>query len=356
MSLVPLERVTFAGLSGDKPRLLDDLHQRGWLELIPLADARQEAPEGGSSSPAREALKFLLACPQRRRQVSDDSSIDAAEVERRALELQQRMQTLEAERDDLLERLDLARPWGDFRFCPLNELGDLRLWFYVVPHRELPKVAAPGRVWQVVRRDPRFAYVVVVSAEEPTAMPGARSRLGARSPADMARRLEQVELALEDAQAERAYLTRWCLLLARDLTRLEDAAARAGAARLTYDRDPLFALQAWVPREHVAELTHDAAQQRFVFDSRPPAPGENPPTLVRNAPQLQAGEDLVNFYMTPGYWTWDPSSVVFVSFAVFFAMIMADAGYAAVLGLGLLFLWRRLRRRPRSCRCGRAWC
>ena len=65
---------------------------------------------------------------------------------------------------------------------------------------------------------------------------------------------------------------------------------------------------------------------------------------MRNAPRMSAGEDLVNFYMTPGYWTWDPSGVVLVSFAIFFAMILADAGYAAVMGLGLLLVWRPLGR------------
>lgn len=65
---------------------------------------------------------------------------------------------------------------------------------------------------------------------------------------------------------------------------------------------------------------------------------------MRNAPRVSAGEDLVNFYMTPGYGTWDPSGVVMVSFALFFAMILADAGYAAVLGLGLLLIWRKLNR------------
>ena len=40
----------------------------------------------------------------------------------------------------------------------------------------------------------------------------------------------------------------------------------------------------------------------------------------------------MTFYMTPGYHTWDPSIVVFFSFAVFFAMIFADAGYALMLG------------------------
>lgn len=344
MSIVLLERVTFAGLSADKDRLLDELHARGCLELIPLRGGAQDAANGGPSSEARAALKFLLACPQRRRQVRDAAHWDAASVERQTLEIQDRIHTLEAERDALLQRLADAKPWGEFRFPALAELGDRRLWFYVVPHKDLPKVAATGLVWEVVRRDPRFCYVVVVDPSEPQSMPVPRVHLGARSPAELEQRLDELELALEDAQAERAALTRWCLLFARDLARLEDAAERAGAAQQTCDREPLFALQAWAPRERVAELAEYAARNGFVFESRPPAPDEAPPTLMRNAPRVAAGEDLVNFYMTPGYWTWDPSPIVFVSFAIFFAMIMADAGYAAVLGLGLLAGWRRLGR------------
>ena len=344
MSIVPLDRVTFAGLTAEKDRLLDDLHQRGCLELIPLRGDGIEPAVGGPSSQAREALKFLLACPQRRRQVTDDTRFDAASVERQALDLLKRIQALESERDALVERMADAKPWGDFRFPTLQELGNYRLWFYVVPHKEMSKVEASGLAWEIVQRDHRFSYVVVVGKTEPLSMPVPRVRLGARAPDDLARRLEEVELAIEDVQAERAYLTRWCLLFARDLARLEDAAARAGAARQTYDSDPLFALQAWVPREHVPELAEYAAHNGFVFDSRPPAPDETPPTLMRNAPRVEAGEDLVNFYMTPGYWTWDPSGIVFVSFAIFFAMILADAGYAAVLGAGLFACWRRLGR------------
>jgi V/A-type H+-transporting ATPase subunit I len=342
MSIVPLERVTLAGLSSHKDRLLDDLHARGCLELIPLRPDAKPLANSGPSSQSRDALKFLLTCPHRRRQVSDDARFDAAAVERDALELQKRIQALEAERDDLLLHLADARPWGEFRFPTLSESGDVRLWFYVVPHKDMPAVEASDLVWEVVRRDHRFSYVVVLAQSEPNSMPVPRVHLGARSPADMTQRLEEVELAIEDAQAERVSLTRWCLLFARDLDRLEDATARAEAAEQTCDRDPVFAMQGWVPREHVPELAAYASQNGFLFESRPPAADESPPTLIRNAPRISAGEDLVNFYMTPGYWAWDPSGVVLVSFAIFFAMILADAGYAAVLGVGLFAFWRKL--------------
>jgi V/A-type H+-transporting ATPase subunit I len=366
MSIVLLERVTFAGLSADKDRLLDDLHARGCVELIPLRGDAADVASAGPSSEARDALKFLLACPRRRRQVRDDARFDVESVERQTLELQKRVQALESERDALVQRLAAAKPWGDFRFPASEELGEWRLWFYVVPHKDMPKVEAlarvcrpfraddshgrsdglegPSYVWEVVRRDPRFCYVVVVDKTEPQSMPVPRVHLGSRSQEDLDRRLDEVELAIEDAQAERAHLTRWCLLYARDLARLEDAAARAEAAQQTCDRGQLFGLQAWAPQDRVRELAEYAARNGLVFDSQPPTAGESPPTLMRNPPRVAAGEDLVNFYMTPGYWTWDPSGIVFVSFAVFFAMILSDAGYAAVLGLGLLAYWRRLGR------------
>lgn len=342
MSIVRLMRVTFAGLSPDKERVLDDLQARGCLELIPLGSEPTSAQGGGPSSDARDALKFLLTCPQRRHQMRDDTSFDAGAVERRALELQRSIQDLESERDSLLERLEEAKPWGNFRFPKDSERGDVRLWFYVVPHKEMPKVEATGLGWEIVRRDQRFCYVVVVAESEPDSMPVPRAHLGSRSPLDLARRLDEVQLAIEDAQAERAHLTRWILLFARDLDVLEDDAARANAARQTRDRDPVFALEAWAPEERVTELAEYAARHGVAFESRPPDPEERPPTLMRNAPRVSVGEDLVSFYMTPGYWTWDPSRIVFFSFAIFFGMILADAGYAAVLGLGVLVFWRRL--------------
>jgi len=50
----------------------------------------------------------------------------------------------------------------------------------------------------------------------------------------------------------------------------------------------------------------------------------------------------VTLYITPAYRTWDPSVVVFFSFALFFGMIFSDAGYGLLLGIILVFSWRSL--------------
>jgi len=353
LSIVSLAKATVVGHEQDKQQVLAELQELGCLHLIPLTPEGEPAAEEGPSREAREALQFLASCPQRRRQVSDPSHFDPVEVERQALDLQRRLHELCNERDFLAQRIEALAPWGEFEFPPLEDLAGRRLWFYAVPHHQMKDVVASGLRWEVMSRDPRFCYVSVVAEDEPEpdAMPVSRTLAGARSPRELAQRLEEVEVEIEDVEAERISLTRWCTLFGRALDGLDDRAARARASAQTARARPVYALQAWVARERTQQLRAYAARRGLVLELSDPDPGEQPPTLFRNPPALSGGEDLVRFYMTPGYWVWDPSSVVFFSFAIFFAMILADAGYALLLGGGVLAYWKRLGRSD----TGRRW-
>jgi V/A-type H+-transporting ATPase subunit I len=340
--IVPMVKVTVYGFLRDKERILAGLQEVGCLHLIPLRSEEDVRREGGPSPQGREALKFLLSCRQRRRQVRHPTHFDPAAVVEQARDLQRRIQTLQDEHDFLRRRIMDLGVWGDFAFPPLEDLKNLRLWFYTVPHNEMEEVESTDLAWEVVHRDNRFSYVVVVSEEEPQRMPVPRTHTGNKSLSALEQRLEEVELELEDLQAERSSLTRWCYLLARSLYRLEDEAQLAEATRQTHDEGPLFALQAWAPGENVEELQAYAGKMRLALELENPGPGDTPPTLLRNQPTLAGGQDLVTFYMTPSYWYSDPSTIVFFSFALFFAMILGDVGYGSVLGLGLLLGWRRM--------------
>jgi V/A-type H+/Na+-transporting ATPase subunit I len=342
MSLVKMHKVTFIGMTPERDRLLADLHKLGCVQIIPLASGNTAVTETAHTADAREAMKFLHSYPQRRRQVLNKQRFDAFEVQQRALAIRNRLHDLEDERDFLIKRIQDMRPWGDFVLPPLPEMGDLRLWFYVVPHNDMAKIESTIPVWEIIRRDNRFCYIVVISKDEPSEMPVPRVHLGSLPRHELENRFDDVELAIEDTQAERAYLTRWHDLLKGNLKRLEDRAVCQSAATEVYSNDHAFALQGWAPAESLTELEEYSKQQAFYFASTTALPEDNPPTLMRNASWISAGEDLVTFYMTPGYRTWDPSGVTFVSFVIFFGMILADAGYAAIMALFLLLLWKKL--------------
>ncbi len=349
MSIQTLNRLTIAGLVSDKEAVLAALQELGCLHLIPLRPAPRE-PEKEPASHAVEtlqALRYLRDVREQRRQVQDPAGFDLDATVRQVLANQRRLREVNDRRDALAERVAELAPWGDFSFPPEAALGGIKLWFYIVPRRQLGQLAALDLPWQEVHRDNRQAWIVVSSQDEPPrdALPVPRTRTGSLGLSEVRRRLEAAEVELEEVQAEHQALTRWIHLIASHLARAEDQARLRHAQAQTHDDEHLFLIQGWAPEAALAAVRELTESRGLALMVEPPAPADAPPTLLANPPALAAGEDLVAFYQMPAYHAWDPAAVLFFSFAAFFAMILSDAGYAGLLGLLLLINWSRLGRR-----------
>ena len=341
MSIVSVQRVTFVGMVEEKGQVLEELQALGCLHLRSLQPSVALQPTRQSlSEETRTAWRFLKDCPRQRLQVTRSQRYDPEEMQARALQLQEQLADLGDERDFLRKRIADVQRWGDFRFAPTEEMDGLSLWFYIVPHEKLEAVAETGLTWEIVNDDSKHFFVVVVSESEPAGMPVERVLVGARPLSELELRLEEVEEKLDELEFEREGLTRGLTIYERNMGRLEDITARAKAAQLTLDSDLLFALEAWAPREREEELREFAARNGLAVQIEEPGEEDDPPTLLRNPSKWQVGESLVKFYMTPNYRLWDPSMVVLFSFALFFAMIISDAGYGAVM-VALLLLGRK---------------
>jgi V/A-type H+/Na+-transporting ATPase subunit I len=247
------------------------------------------------------------------------------------LENQQRLRDTSDRRDALVERIAELEPWGDFTLPPEQDLAGRKFWFYIVPQRQMAQLATLELPWQVVHRDNRQSWVVVIHPDEPPrdALPVPRTLAGALSLSEVRRRLEAAELELEEIQAEHVALTRWIYLISTHLAQAEDAAQLRHAQAQTRDEESLFLVQGWAPEDAVAPVQALAEQQGLALLMEAPGPDDAPPTLLDNPGPIAAGQDLVAFYQMPAYDSWDPSRVLFFSFAAFFAMILSDAGYAA---------------------------
>ena len=347
MSVLKLKKVTVCGLAREKRDVLDGLQTLGCLHLVSLRPPPAEPekvlpprPEG-----AYRALRYLSDCPTRRRQMRHDGDFDVDRVVAQTLDVQARARAAADRRDFLQQRIAQVEPWGDFHLPPLERLGGQRLWFYIVPLYQLKQIdASAGFAWQVVHKDNRHAWVVAIDPEEPPphAFPVARTHIGERSLTALRHDLEQSEIELEELEAQRAALTRWVYLLTQNLARTEDRAALLFAAEQTFDDSALFTLQGWVPERNI-ERVHDFCEtRRLAVLIEPPGAHDAVPTLLDNPPQVAAGEDLVGFFQTPSYRDWDPSPVLFLSFALFFAMILSDAGYALLISAIMALFWKRM--------------
>jgi len=355
MPIVKLNKITLCGLLEEKSAALAGLQQMGLLHLIPcgrgVGQPEAEFAQSKLAHRATQALKFLAQCPNKRHQMAEADAFDMDCLVNKILDIKQRIRQLSDSRDALRKRIEEVGPWGNF-FLPEESLRGLKFWFYRVPKQSMNKLPGAGFVWQVVYKDNLFDYVVVIAEQEPAAskMPVARTHTGAIPLAQLKKELNDTNLALEDLQAERESLTRWMGLLAANLNKAHDEAELRHAHALCLDRDGVFVLQAWVAASDLPVIRQFAGPRNLALLSADARPEDAPPTLLSAPRYLSGGQDLVNFYQTPGYFDWDPSLVVFFSFALFFAMIVSDAGYGAFFGLLLAVKWRALGRSQKGLR------
>lgn len=344
MSIAVVVRLTLLGPAHAKAYALERAQELGCLHLEPLSPGH--AGGGGETArpQARRALAFLLASPIRRHAARSAEPFDAWAVERDALRIETRLRAVDEERRALRRRLRVLRPWGEYQLDAQLLARGLRLWFYVLPHWRLAQMPSGLTAWEVVARDQRDCWVAVIHPEEPRNMPVPRAHTGSVALHDLQQRLHDLNAEHDDLLTERVSLTRWCEPLARSLTRLEDEAARRLADSLAWEQDGLFAVGAWAPEAALPDLRALAMRCGLAVVVHEPAPGERPPTWLDNRGSTRAGQNLLGIFLTPGYGSWDPSAWVLVAFVLFFGMVMADAGYAVVMGAVLLLL--RVKRRP----------
>ena len=352
MTIARLKRVTLCGLAKEKEGLLKGLQELGCLHLLPLRPAPAEAENVASprAEGAYKALRFLSDMPEKRRQVTKDPSFDVEKVVQEALAVKDSLRDATDRRDFLLHRIGGVEPWGDIAFPPQADLVGYRLWFYVLPTGKIGALEKVELPWEIVRKDHRFTYVVVIAEDEPPddLLPVPRTHVGALPLQELKERLEETEVEIEDTIAQRQALTRYIYLLSLNLAEAENRASLAHADQQVREEDGIVAVQGWVSEDAIPGVEAFAKESGLACLMEDPKPDEQPPTLIEGVPEMSAGVDLAMFYTVPPYRMWDPSVVLFFSFSIFFAMIVADAGYAAVLLAGLFGFWKRLGQNARS--------
>lgn len=101
----------------------------------------------------------------------------------------------------------------------------------------------------------------------------------------------------------------------------------------------LFAATGWVPENKITLLQESVANLGMSIEEVAIEPKDAVPTYLENTSIAKIGEDVIGIYDTPSTTDKDPSLWVLLAFAIFFAIILGDGGYGAVL-LGLALYLR----------------
>ncbi len=342
MSIKKLKKITVYGLASEKDSILSGLQETGCVHLIPLTES-QAGMEGQLTEPqaAKEALSWLNSCPVKRREIRRKDAAQADDVVNEVLANKAQHREASDHRDDLIARIHTVRPWGEINFTSVDDMDGMRLWFYVLPYQDAEALEVLEVPHQIIHRDQQNIYVVLLSREEPAVdvLPVKRSHIGEHSLSTLEKMLEDAEVKLEDIQGEREALTRWTYVLDQAIARREDRKALDDAHKITLDDDQFFLVSGWMPVDEEARVRAFIDPMPAAMTLEDPAADDQPPTLLDKPASTGGGADALGFFQMPNYRAWDPGNLVFYSFSLFFAMIMSDAMYSAVLG-GIIFMFR----------------
>ena len=154
--------------------------------------------------------------------------------------------------------------------------------------------------------------------------------------------LERIELEVQELNRQIKQADEDLSALGEQLPQLRLSFESLSGLKSRQDAQDLMAhtastsyMEGWVPSNVAVPLeaaikSEIPAAQVLISE---PAPGEEPPVLLKNNGIVAPYEAVVSGFALPDYHSIDPTNVMMPFFACFFGMMVSDAGYGLVMAL-----------------------
>lgn len=350
--IVRMKKLTLLCLEDDRASALDALGDLGLLHITPVAKLKDDDLERCRSE-LREARSTRLALQAYRKLPVPDavtlSESDRAEPLAKAGDLLRRRRTLALEIEALRKERMVLEPYGDFdpgKIASLLEQGITVRLYHTAGKK--PITPPDGALLHLIRRDSRGQYFAIVGRGD-FECDGAELPLPSRSLADVTAASELLNDEMSGIDHLLAALSREESTIQAIVTALQGretyVAARVGmgsANRVVY-------LQGFCPIDLLPRLQAAAAQHGWGLMIDDPAEDDQVPTLIKNPAWVRPIDCVFTMLdILPGYREVDIRSVFLVFFALFFSILVGDAGYGAIFLAIAIFARVKNRQAPRE--------
>jgi V/A-type H+-transporting ATPase subunit I len=338
--IVPMTKITFVGLESEKKDFLQHLQQIGIVHLIFPEEPVEPAELAKKLNRVSETRKFLAPKAVKAEAESPASVREICEA-REALN--QRETRLQAEMVLLKKERFLLEAWGDFAVEDVARLRKkgLHLQFFRISPKGFEALALQGVYHQVVRAT-KTEICFVTASDRPLSLEAPEEKLPPRSLATIEKDLAAKQKELAQIEAQYAALAAHIEVLKREEVALVNLIEfhRAALNAQSELESRLFIVKCWSPLSEQELISRIPETFRFYHYSQQSSEDDRVPVLLKNNRTFDSGEDLVRVYSYPNYQDFDPSGFVLYCFAVFFGIIVGDAGYGLIL-LGITALLRK---------------
>ena len=325
--------------------LLAALGELGVLHLVP-ARTGQEGDERELTQAAaltRQALQLLKdSAPAGAVPEGTVPAVVAEiiELRRRAEDLRSRLVLRQHEARD-------AAIWGGVTKGRLEQLEQDGVAVRVVSIADKDVAALPGTAIPVQSLGNNRSLVLCLGAAEVELPPRTTLLTPPERPlSGIEQEIAEIQAALASMPGRLAQLAHHRASLEQELRDIADRLGMLRGLRAGLKGERLYGVQGWLPLERADSIAPALRASGLVaaVHTRPAAPDEQPPTLVRYPRALRPIGALFDLLgLRPGYAEADLSAFFMVAVSWFAGMLIGDAGYGLIfLGVGL-FARRRLR-------------
>ncbi len=392
MAIVEMKRIALLGLNQDKARLMKKMQRLGCVQ-VNESDQQGRASfvehEQARLADLQRQIDRLDLTIQRlapfdkhkpgmldgRRAVGSEQIQSALASKGELMEAVARLEEIERTRGDLRAQEARARaqieqlsPWANLN-APLNKIGPTKtcaLTLLSVPLRRFSDfedgLSALGTALfeEISRSTDSVNLLVAAHNDAATGLEELIKRIDAArvsfpdAQGLPSLQLDQLQGRIARIDEVRGQLSREAesladqlpmLRLLRDTVAVERDQLAAGT-RVQSTR-AAFLLNGWAPAPECERIERELKRVAPLCELEFSDPGEDekPPTMLRNMSAVSPFETIVKMFSMPDPHGLDPTLMMMPFWICFFGMMVSDAGYGILLGLGAGYLFHKLGRK-----------
>ena len=102
-----------------------------------------------------------------------------------------------------------------------------------------------------------------------------------------------------------------------------------------------FTLEGWVPAKCEKKVTEKLEAHECYYAFRDPEEGDEVPVLIENNAMVYPFESVMEMYSLPDYNGFDPTKFYALFYAMFFGLMLSDAGYGLIISIACFVVLRK---------------
>lgn len=341
--IIPLKKYLFLGAKEDLSEFFSRAQDLGFVEFISSKTKKPLEPPKEVKE-LTDAIKILRKQPLKTPYLGGGDLKYAHETAQHILGLKAEIEKLAEEQRFLEAEISRVGPFGDFSFddvAYIENQGKRKIQFFCMKTSKSRTQKLPEEMIHVATVYD-LDYFIAINTETKSYPEMIEMRFD-RPLGELKNYLAFVFESLHQLEAELKGFAGHIQFLKESLVKELDIHFLSTTKKdVSFPiEDHIFSIEAWVPENKLLkllDLVNGLAVhcEPILVDSQ-----DRVPTCIENKGLGRIGEDLVRIYDIPAHRDRDPSLWVLWSFALFFAMIIADAGYGLIyLGIALFLKWK----------------